>query len=169
MAVFLVFTLAESAAGGRAYVLLYVLKVCAVTAALYACRSTSKDVKISARVLAPAVGVGLLVFAQWVLLDKYVNYYRLGSRAAFNPFEAVADPALRLLFMVARFYGLVLVVPLMEELFWRSFLLRYFTSHKFEKVPLGAFSWPAFAVVAVGFALSHPEWLPALFTACAYA
>lgn len=169
MAVFLVFTLAESAAAGVAYVLLYVVKVCAVTAALYVCRATWRDVKISGRVLLPAVAVGLAVFAQWVLLDRYVNYYRLGGRAALNPFEAVADPALRAAFLVARFYGLALVVPFMEELFWRSFLLRYLTDSDFEKVPVGEFSWAAFALVASAFALSHPEWLPALVTACAYA
>jgi CAAX prenyl protease-like protein len=49
----------------------------------------------------------------------------------------------------------VLVVPLMEELFWRSFLLRYLIDQNFESVPVGSFTWPSFLVTTVLFGLEH--------------
>ena len=53
------------------------------------------------------------------------------------------------------------MVPVMEEIFWRSFLLRWITDPDFTKLKVGEFSWSAFAVVAGIFAISHPEWLAA--------
>ena len=68
---------------------------------------------------------------------------------------------LRWSFLVARFYGLVLVVPVLEELFWRSFLLRYVTTPEFTSLPVGQFSATAFWVVVALSAAAHPEWLAA--------
>jgi CAAX prenyl protease-like protein len=93
----------------------------------------------------------------------------LSVRVAFNPFSAIDSTYLRGLFLACRFYGLVIMVPVMEELFWRSFALRYLTDADFTKIPVGAFSWTAFAMVAVAFGISHPEWLVAIIAACAYA
>ena len=64
----------------------------------------------------------------------------------------------------------MVVVPLVEEIFWRSLLLRYLISEKFETVPFGTFSWMSFAVVAVAFALSHQkaDWPAALLTGVLY-
>ncbi len=61
------------------------------------------------------------------------------------------------------------MVPLLEELFWRSFLLRYATDARFKTVPLGKYSTEAFAIVAVIFGLAHSKWLAAILTACIYA
>ena len=52
-----------------------------------------------------------------------------------------------------RFLRLVIVVPLVEEIFWRGFLLRYLINEKFTEVPIGAFSWFSFGVVTVAFGL----------------
>ena len=59
-------------------------------------------------------------------------------------------------------------MPLTEELFWRSFLLRYITNPEFRKLRADEFSWGAFWVVAAMFAVSHPEWLAAFICAAAY-
>lgn len=49
------------------------------------------------------------------------------------------------------------VVPLVEELFWRAFLLRALISwERFDEVPLGKFSWAAFVGTALLSALQHP-------------
>jgi CAAX prenyl protease-like protein len=151
------------------YVWLYIAKVCIVTGALVAFRAAWQDIRFEAHVLLLAALVGLAVFAEWVLLDTVTPPLAfLGQRAAFNPFTAIAEPGLRGLFLVFRFFGLVLMVPVMEELFWRSFLLRYLTKEDFTSLPIGTFSASAFGIVAVAFGAAHPEWLAALVCAAAY-
>ncbi len=169
MAAFLALTIIEGYVAAGTYVWLYIVKVLVVTVVLCVFHETWADARPDARVIPLAVLVGLLVFAQWVMLDKLVHYPHLSTRIGFDPFSAIRSPVVRASFLAARFYGLVLVVPLMEELFWRSFLLRYMTDANFKAIPIGTFSWSAFAIVAVAFSISHPEWLAALICACAYA
>ena len=68
-----------------------------------------------------------------------------------------------------RMLGLVVLVPLIEELFWRSFLIRWLIDPDFQKVPIGRVTPMAAAVTSVAFALVHPEWLPALLTGALWA
>jgi uncharacterized protein len=58
-----------------------------------------------------------------------------------------------------RLLGATLVVPVMEELFWRSFLLRYLISSRFESVRLGTFTPLSFVVSVVLFGVEHDLWL----------
>ncbi len=69
-----------------------------------------------------------------------------------------------------RVIRLVIVVPLLEEIFWRGFLLRHLIQDPFDQVPLGARSWRAFVWVAGLFALAHwgPDFWPALITGALY-
>lgn len=155
------------------YIAFYIVKILLVAGAMAACRTAWKDIRFDARVLPIAVIVGLAVFAEWVLLDNWLTAHKIpwmhfGSRTEFNPFEKIGEPGIRGLFLAFRFFGLVVLVPVMEELFWRSFLLRYITEPDFQRLPVGTFSWGAFALVAVGFGLAHPEWLVAVICAAAY-
>ena len=72
--------------------------------------------------------------------------------------------------VLLRFARLVVVVPLVEEIFWRGFLLRYFINEKFDTVPIGTFSWLSFAVVTSGFAFIHnrADWPAAVITGALY-
>jgi hypothetical protein len=54
-----------------------------------------------------------------------------------------------------RMAGAVLIVPLMEELFWRSFLIRYIIDKNFENVPPGTFTWVSFLLTVVLFGFEH--------------
>jgi len=85
-----------------------------------------------------------------------------GERTAFNPFESITGPLGQWAFILARMTELTLVVPLMEEVFWRGFLMRYFISEDFERVPIGKYTPLSFAVVTAGFVMVHPELLAAL-------
>jgi CAAX prenyl protease-like protein len=89
------------------------------------------------------------------------------SRSAFDPFTL--DPLARWGFIAVRIVGLVLVVPVFEELFWRSFLMRWIIDTDFLKVPIGNVTPLAAAVTSILFALAHPEWLPALLTGALWA
>jgi uncharacterized protein len=165
-----VLTMLEGYVPAGWYPLVYSAKVIAVTASLIAAGAARRDISPSSRGVASSILIGLAVFAAWVGVDTWVPYPHLGSRIGFNPFTALAHPSwAAAAFLCVRFYGLVLVVPVMEELFMRSFLLRYFTSPDISKVPIGTFSASAFWIVAGLSALSHPEWLVAIIASVAYA
>lgn len=166
MALFLLFTWVEGQSQAW-YPWLYGAMALVVTAALIVCRSTWRDIRWEPRFLPAAAAVGLLVFAEWVLLPRWVDYPRMGGRSAFDPAQ-IGDPTARIAFLAVRFYGLVVMVPVMEELFWRSFLLRALSSPGWRRMPVGSFTMGAFAVSTAGFALAHPEWLEAAICAAAY-
>jgi uncharacterized protein len=61
-----------------------------------------------------------------------------GDRPAFNPFEHLADhPAWAWSFLAVRFFGLVVVVPIMEEFFLRGFVMRFVMERDWWEVPFG--------------------------------
>lgn len=169
-AVFGLLTMLEGRVGPQHYPLVYLVKVCAVTLALAVSGAARRDISPSARALPLAIAVGLAMFTAWVGIDTWVPYPHIGTRTGFNPFQSLAGsgwpvPA----FLAVRCYGLVLMVPVMEELFMRSFLLRYFTNPRVDQVAMGEFTAGAFAIVAALSALSHPEWLVAAIASAVYA
>ena len=79
----------------------------------------------------------------------------------FNPFAPgeFPSPAVAWAFVVVRIIGAVLVVPVMEELFWRDFLWRQLIApNDFKLARVGEFDWTAFLVVPIVFALVHGNW-----------
>ena len=49
-------------------------------------------------------------------------------------------------------------VPVVEELFWRAFLLRALIDwQNFERIPLGTFTWLSFLGTAAISTLQHPD------------
>ncbi len=73
-----------------------------------------------------------------------------------------ANASLALVFVMARILGSTLVVPPLEEVFYRSFLYRYIAKANFEDVRLGAFLWMPFLVTSILFGVTHQEWLPGI-------
>jgi CAAX prenyl protease-like protein len=144
------------------------VKAVAVTAALVACRRTLTEIRPAARHVLASVGLGLVVCVLWVLIDKNVPYAHLGARTAFDPTNLRGTPWWAV-FLGIRLYGLILMVPVMEEVFWRSFLLRYLTAHDFWKLPVGTFSALAFWAMVAASALAHPEWVVGAVASIAYA
>ena len=165
MALFMVLTMLEGSVG-KAYIGLYMVKVILVSSSLLLFRVPLRDYRFEPRVLLPGLLVGLVIFGEWILITPYTPSLPLGKRVAFDP--TTLPQTQYALFIIFRLFGLAVMVPLMEELFWRSFLLRYITTEKFLSIPPWAFSWGAFAAVAAAFAFAHPEWLPALICAIAY-
>ena len=83
--------------------------------------------------------------------------------------SAILPSALNWPLVVVRILGAALVVPVMEELFWRSFLMRWIVDSEFEKVPVGKVTLAAAGITSAIFASAHPEWLPAVLTGLAWA
>lgn len=115
-----------------------------------------------------ALGIGLLVFFLWIAPQQFFGFPP--REFGFNPDTFAGSPGSYWSTLLLRFVRLAVVVPFVEEIFWRGFLLRYLIAERFESVPFGAFSWLSFSVVTLAFCFSHslPDWPAALITGVLY-
>ncbi len=115
-----------------------------------------------------AVAVGVFVFIAWVGLDGLYPTFSQ-RQGLFNPMKTYGQGAyLGVLFIGVRIAGSTLIVPMLEEVFYRSLLYRFFIQSEFLKIPLGRFDLKAFIIVGAAFGISHFEWLPGILCAFAY-
>jgi uncharacterized protein len=115
----------------------------------------------------PLVGiVGAVVWialAEWQLERRLLDRIGLdllgsfGQRSAFNPVsELKYSAALAYGFLAVRFLGLAIVVPLIEEMFLRGFLTRFFVRPDWWNVPIGVVNNAALAAGTIVPMLLHP-------------
>lgn len=114
-----------------------------------------------------AVAVGVAVFVLWINLDAPWMSLSTASTEPFVP--RTADGGLDWALIVVRIAGAALVVPVMEELFWRSFLMRWVQSPVFEGVDPQRTGVKAVLLSTFVFMLAHPLWLAAIIAGLAYA
>jgi hypothetical protein len=112
-----------------------------------------------------AVLVGLVAIVIWIRIDPY--YPKFGKRAVFDP-TTIPSVAQRSIFLAIRVFGAVIVVPVMEELFWRAFLIRWLVDENFKGVAVGTFTWMSFAVTVALFGAEHYQWLAGLICGAVY-
>ncbi|HMN75119.1 MAG TPA: CAAX prenyl protease-related protein [Burkholderiaceae bacterium] len=113
-----------------------------------------------------AIFVGLAVFGLWIVLDA--PWMVLGEPGArFVPLDAAG--AIIWPLVVVRLVGASLVVPVMEELFWRSFIMRWVQSPVFESVDPRRVGVKAIVLSTFIFVLAHTLWLAAAVAGLAYA
>lgn len=113
-----------------------------------------------------AVAVGLAVFVAWIHLDAV--WMRLGEpSAAFLPLNAQGELAWG--WVAVRVLGAAAVVPLMEELFWRSLLMRWIDRPNFLAQAPRDVSGKALVLSTFVFTLAHTLWLAAIVAGLAYA
>jgi CAAX prenyl protease-like protein len=106
-----------------------------------------------------SVLLGVVVFAIWIAPDRLFPGYRhhwifenaLMGTVRPGPLADSHDHAALWL----RAFRAVAIVPLVEELFWRSWLMRWMISADFLSVAPGTWSAAAFWIVAVLFACEH--------------
>ena len=112
--------------------------------------------------------VAVFVFLLWISPQAFFGFAPRSD--GFNPNTFSDQPIAYWTTVILRFLRLVIVVPLVEEIFWRGFLLRYLINDKFTAVPVGAFSWLSFGVVTIGFTLMHSssDWAAAFVTGALY-
>lgn len=111
--------------------------------------------------------VGIVGVVLWIGLDPVVVRYDQ-PLIGRNPFQLYPADEAWLLFGF-RLVGISLCVPVMEELFWRGFLMRWLIKEDFESVPLGAFQPFSFWVTTACFAGVHgAEWPLALVVGIVY-
>jgi len=105
------------------------------------------------RSLLLAAGVGLVVFVLWV--SPQLLFGQPPRVDGFDPTKLEFNPALYWCSVTARFLRLAIVVPLLEEIFWRGFLQRYLIDEHFTRVPFGKYTPFSFWAVAIAFMLEH--------------
>ncbi|MBI3210341.1 MAG: CAAX prenyl protease-related protein [Candidatus Solibacter usitatus] len=136
----------------------YPLRVVVLAAILWTFSRKAIDWKV--RQWPASVGLGLVVFLIWVAPDFFWPAYRthwlfqnsyLGSAPVPNGgYSGMGVSAL-----VFRSLRAVVLVPIIEELFWRNWLMRWLIRPDFQAVPLGTYSRKAFWITAAFFALEH--------------
>ncbi|AKJ32118.1 CAAX prenyl protease-related protein [Caldimonas brevitalea] len=113
-----------------------------------------------------AIAVGVAVFALWINLT--LPWMVVGeATAAFTPVDD--QGRLDWPLIAVRWVGAALLVPVMEELFWRSFLMRWIEQPQFEGVDPRRVGLKAIAMSTGVFALAHTLWLAAIIAGLAYA
>ncbi len=108
----------------------------------------------------PALGIGIAVFLLWIAPDLLFPGYRshwlftnsvMGSPSGSLPVADRGDT----LVLALRTFRAAVIVPIVEELFWRGWLMRWLIKPDFTGVPMGTYSTQAFWIVAVLFASEH--------------
>jgi CAAX prenyl protease-like protein len=118
--------------------------------------------------------IGVAVFVIWVgpdmLFPGYRQHWLFQNSIIGRIGSAVPEQQLILpLVLWSRIFRAVVLVPIIEELFWRAWLMRWLISPKFQTIKLGAYSPMAFWITAVLFASEHgPYWDVGLVTGVIY-
>lgn len=135
---------------------IYPLKAALVAILLFCFRKhytelTWSNVK-QGRYTLTAILIGLLVFVLWINMDW--DFAAFGENQGYDPFLQ-QNAAMRTFLIGSRLFGAALVVPVMEELFWRSFLLRCIINPDFSRVAVGTYTPASFFIGALLFGLEH--------------
>ena len=135
------------------------------------------------RGLGLAILLGVAGIAVWIA-PGYIHFLYGGQMTAwpgwwewlgwsdryegFDPGLLMDHPAGQAASVMMRFVRMVFIVPFVEELFWRGFLMRYVVAEKrgidWRLIPFGTHHWMSFWVTTLGVTLIHhtADW-PAAF------
>lgn len=109
-----------------------------------------------------AAGAGVGVFALWIMLDE--PWMRIGLPVfVFRPVNAHGELMWSLL--LTYWLATMTLLPLAQELFWRSFLMRRLQAPAFEAVAVQDVGVRAVVISSMLCMLTHPLWLAGLFCA----
>ena len=131
---------------------------------------------VSFKLKAPitSIGLGIAVFLLWIGPDTLIPGYRnhwLFQNSMMGTLQVSMPPGLLQDYfqLVLRMARAALLVPILEELFWRGWLMRWLINEDFTQVPLGAYTAYSLVVTAVLFGLEHgPYWEVGLATGLIY-
>jgi CAAX prenyl protease-like protein len=120
-----------------------------------------------------SIAIGIAVFVVWVAPDLLFGYrhtwlfdnFLTGSAAS----SLVPHLKTNIGFIVLRSVSSAVMIPILEELFWRGWMMRWLIHHDFLSVPLGKYVPAAFWIVALLFASEHgPYWEVGLVAGIVY-
>ena len=144
----------------------YTAQILLTAAAVGVCWRVYREFPVRVSLLSVAVGVvGIVV---WIGVCKLNLEQRLlvpiglgsiveqGERAGYNPFEQLGSLGAAWSYLGIRFFGLVAVVPLIEEFFLRGFVMRYILSRDWLDVPFGTITRAVLWTAPIYGVLTHP-------------
>ncbi len=112
----------------------------------------------------PSVWIGGGVFILWVAFERITA----GDGTVGAGIAALSESE-TVIWFGFRAVGSALVIPLVEEMAFRGYLLRRLTSADFEGMEASRFSWVAFLLSSAAFGLLHGRWLAGTVAGMAYA
>ncbi|MFN0128025.1 MAG: CAAX prenyl protease-related protein [Verrucomicrobiales bacterium] len=121
---------------------------------------------LGAKAWAWGVGGGVVGIALWILpawwhvrTGQTISWLGVVDRSepGFNPDIFTPGSAAWWTAVVLRFVRMTILVAIIEELFWRGFLWRYFATPdgRWEAVPIGVKHWRAIALTSVLMMVAH--------------
>lgn len=164
--IFVALTFFQGKLGEASRYWIYLIKTLLGAGMIWAVRPYVREMRW--KISGAAIVAGVSVFAIWVGLDKFYPHLEK-SGTLWNPHQPFGNNStLAWLFIFVRIAGSTLVVPPLEEVFYRSFVYRYIIRPDFQSVPLGQFRWGAFFITSAIFGLAHHEWLAGIFCGLIY-
>lgn len=121
--------------------------------------------RLRRREILMAVGAGLVVLFAWVLLDGGI-FVLSKPAAGFEPLAA--DGGVDWPLVLIRLAGSALVVPLMEELFWRSLVMRWLENANFAAAEAASVGIRALLFSSLAFGFEHNQWAAGLLAGLVY-
>ena len=120
-----------------------------------------------------SIAVGIAVFLIWVAPDALIPGWRenlfFQNAITGHVTTSIAPRELTPLMLVLRTMRAALIVPVIEEIFWRGWLPRWMQDNSFSKIRLGQYTAFAFWITAVLFAAEHgPFWEVGLIAGIIY-
>jgi len=160
------FVMVESAFTEHVY-LIYIVKTIIVGLILLYFKDRYSEINKSASFndICIAVILGIIVFILWINMTW--DFAIIGPPRSNNPYKLLSKETFYTA-IVFRIFGSAIVVPVMEELFWRSFVIRWIDNHNFTSVPIGTFSIASFITTVLLFGSEHSLWLAGIIAGILY-
>jgi CAAX prenyl protease-like protein len=123
---------------------------------------------------AASIAIGIAVFVLWIgpdlLFPDYRRHWLFDNAVTGSAHGSLSGAAQGHIGVLAlRTLRAVAIVPIIEELFWRAWLMRWLIDPNFKKVALGAYTPLSFWAVAILFASEHGSyWDVGLITGVIY-
>lgn len=118
-----------------------------------------------------ALFIGVWIFFIWVALDPFYPKFSFLFKEGdpWNPLKQFgAGSAAGWFFVAVRTFGSAIIVPPLEETFYRSFLYRYFVRLNFTEMPFNKLHWLSLIVTSLLFGFVHYQWLAGFLCGLSY-
>ena len=112
-----------------------------------------------------AAASGIVVFVIWINLD--FSWATIGESSGFDPRRP--NGTIDWYSALIRLFGASIIVPLMEELFWRSFLLRWIDGHSlFLTLAPSRIGIRSLLLSSIVFGFEHTFWIAGILAGLIY-
>jgi uncharacterized protein len=122
---------------------------------------------LNASNLSLAILVGVGVFIAWINLD--LPFLSLGRADQVVSPPLSGNGRIDIAWLAVRLVGAVIVVPLIEELFWRSLVMRWLEQRDFALLPAAQISIRSVILSSLAFGLEHTLWFAGAVAGISYA